>query len=141
MKVIVGLGNPGREYADTRHNVGFRVADLIGERLSLQWRSDGDGMFAKSFGAAPFFVLKPQGFMNRSGYAVSRFAGYHHIEPRDVLVVGAEALRAEIRAVGIPVREPGDLPGIRPPAPAAAELRILVHDVLRHQLRNRTLND
>ena len=87
MKVIVGLGNPGREYADTRHNVGFRVADLIGERLSLQWRTDGDGMFAKSFGAAPFFVLKPQGFMNRSGYAVSRFAGYHHIEPRDVLVV------------------------------------------------------
>jgi PTH1 family peptidyl-tRNA hydrolase len=87
VKVIVGLGNPGREYADTRHNVGFRVADLIGERLSLQWRSDADAVFAKSFGTEPFLVLKPQTFMNRSGYAVSRLAGYHHIEPHDILVV------------------------------------------------------
>ena len=87
MKVIVGLGNPGREYADTRHNVGFRVADVIGERLNLQWRTDADGVFAKSFGASPFFVLKPRTFMNRSGFAVSRFAGYHHIEAHDILVV------------------------------------------------------
>jgi PTH1 family peptidyl-tRNA hydrolase len=87
MKVIVGLGNPGREYADTRHNVGFRVADLVGERLGLQWRTDADTVFAKSFGVAPFFVLKPQTFMNRSGSAVSRFARYHQIEPQDILVV------------------------------------------------------
>lgn len=87
MKVIVGLGNPGREYADTRHNVGFRVADRLGERLGLQWRTDADAAFAKSFGSTPFFVLKPQTFMNRSGYAVSRFAGYHHIEPDEILVV------------------------------------------------------
>jgi PTH1 family peptidyl-tRNA hydrolase len=85
--VIVGLGNPGREYADTRHNVGFRVADVIGERLDLRWRTDADAVFAKSFGAPPFFVLKPQTFMNRSGFAVSRFAGYHQIEPHDLLVV------------------------------------------------------
>lgn len=87
MKVIVGLGNPGREYADTRHNVGFRVADVMGERLNLRWRTDADAVFAKSFGAVPCFVLKPQTFMNRSGVAVSRFAGYHHIEPHDILVV------------------------------------------------------
>jgi PTH1 family peptidyl-tRNA hydrolase len=87
VKVIVGLGNPGREYADTRHNVGFRVADLVGERLGLEWRTDADTVFAKSFGAAPFFVLKPQTFMNRSGFAVSRFARYHQIEPQDILVV------------------------------------------------------
>jgi PTH1 family peptidyl-tRNA hydrolase len=87
VKLIVGLGNPGREYAGTRHNVGFRVADMIGERLDLRWRTDGDAVYAKSFGAAPFFVLKPQTFMNRSGYAVTRFAGYHQIEPRDMLVV------------------------------------------------------
>jgi PTH1 family peptidyl-tRNA hydrolase len=87
MKVIVGLGNPGREYADTRHNVGFRVADVIGERFNLQWRKDADVLVAKSFGETPFFVVTPQTFMNRSGYAVSRFAGYHNIAPSDILVV------------------------------------------------------
>ena len=87
MKLIVGLGNPGREYADTRHNIGFKVADVIGERLGLQWRKDNDVVFAKSFGEAPFLVLKPQTFMNRSGFAVSRFAGYHNVDPSELLVV------------------------------------------------------
>ncbi|OFW14251.1 MAG: aminoacyl-tRNA hydrolase [Acidobacteria bacterium RIFCSPLOWO2_02_FULL_67_21] len=87
MKVIVGLGNPGREYAGTRHNVGFRVADLVGERLGLHWRKDEDVLFAKSFGESPFLVVKPQTFMNRSGYAVARFAGYHQVEPEELLVV------------------------------------------------------
>jgi PTH1 family peptidyl-tRNA hydrolase len=87
VKLIVGLGNPGREYAETRHNVGFKVADEIGERLGLQWRKDSDITFAKSFGEFAFIVAKPQTFMNRSGYAVSRFAGYHNIEPSDILVI------------------------------------------------------
>jgi PTH1 family peptidyl-tRNA hydrolase len=81
VKLIVGLGNPGREYRDTRHNVGFMVADVIGGRLGLQWRKDADVVFAKSFGDSPFLVVKPQTFMNRSGYAVSRFAGYHNLDP------------------------------------------------------------
>jgi len=87
VKLIVGLGNPGREYADTRHNVGFRVADLIGARLDLPWRGEADVLYAKTFGERPFFVVKPQTFMNRSGYAVARFAGYYHVEPSDILVV------------------------------------------------------
>ena len=87
MKLIVGLGNPGREYADTRHNIGFKVADVIGERLGLQWRKDADVVYAKGFGENPFLVLKPQTFMNRSGYAVSRFAGYHNVDPGELLVV------------------------------------------------------
>ena len=87
MKLIVGLGNPGREYAETRHNVGFMVADAIAQRLDLQWRKDADIAFAKSFGEHAFLVVKPQTFMNRSGFAVSRFAEYHHIEPADILVV------------------------------------------------------
>ena len=104
MKLIVGLGNPGREYAETRHNVGFKVADELGRRLDLQWRKDGDLAFAKSFGAHAFFVVKPQTFMNRSGYAVSRFAGYHNIEPGEILVVVDEVDlplgRIRIRARG-----------------------------------------
>ena len=87
MKLIVGLGNPGREYAATRHNVGFMVADEIGRRLDLQWRKDADVVFAKHFGVDAFFVVKPQTFMNRSGYAVARFAGYHNIDPRDILTL------------------------------------------------------
>ena len=87
MKLIVGLGNPGREYADTRHNIGFKVADVLGERLGLQWRKDADVAFAKSFGDTPFLIVKPQTFMNRSGYAVTRFAGYHNVDPGELLVV------------------------------------------------------
>ncbi len=87
MKLIVGLGNPGREYAGTRHNVGFRVADLIGDRLGLHWRKDEVVLFAKSFSEPPFLVMKPQTFMNRSGYAVARFAGYHNVGPDELLVV------------------------------------------------------
>ena len=104
MKVIVGLGNPGRDYADTRHNVGFRVADELGERLNLQWRKDSEIVFAKSFGEFAFLVAKPQTFMNRSGYAVARFAAYHHIEPSDLLVVVDEVDlplgRMRVRAKG-----------------------------------------
>ena len=87
MKLIVGLGNPGREYQETRHNIGFRVADEIAQRRSLQWRADADWMFAKDFGAPAFFVMKPLTFMNRSGFALSRFVEYHRIELVDVLVV------------------------------------------------------
>jgi PTH1 family peptidyl-tRNA hydrolase len=104
VKLIVGLGNPGREYAATRHNVGFMVADEIGRRLNLEWRKDADVVFAKHFGVDAFFVVKPQTFMNRSGYAVSRFAGYHNIDARDILVVVDEVDlplgRIRIRARG-----------------------------------------
>jgi PTH1 family peptidyl-tRNA hydrolase len=106
VKLIVGLGNPGREYADTRHNIGFKVVDVIGDRLGLQWRKDHDVVFAKSFGETPFLVLKPQTFMNRSGYAVSRFAGYHNVDPSELLVVVDDVDlplgRIRVRASGSP---------------------------------------
>jgi PTH1 family peptidyl-tRNA hydrolase len=106
VKLIVGLGNPGREYADTRHNIGFMVADVIGARLGLQWRKDSDVVFAKSFGEAPFLLVKPQTFMNRSGYAVSRFAGYHNVDPSELLVVVDDVDlplgRIRVRASGSP---------------------------------------
>jgi PTH1 family peptidyl-tRNA hydrolase len=87
LKLIVGLGNPGREYRDTRHNVGFMVVDDIANRRGLQWRADSDWTFAKHFGAPEFFVMKPLTFMNRSGFAVSRFLDYHRIGLDDLLVV------------------------------------------------------
>jgi PTH1 family peptidyl-tRNA hydrolase len=87
VKLIVGLGNPGGEYEHTRHNLGFQVVDEVGRRHALHWRKDTDIWYAKSFGAAPFLVAKPQTYMNLSGFAVARFVEYHQIELGDLLVI------------------------------------------------------
>ncbi|MGH9257704.1 MAG: aminoacyl-tRNA hydrolase [Vicinamibacterales bacterium] len=87
MKAIVGLGNPGDEYRDTRHNVGFMVVDAIAQRHGLGWRHRGQMSFAKHFGPGEFVVAKPQTFMNLSGLAVAEFASYYDIAYGDLLVV------------------------------------------------------
>ena len=91
MKLIVGLGNPGREYRDTRHNVGFVVADEIVRRhnlmLAMAPSQVPDAMIAKKFGADGLLVAKPLTFMNNSGDAVSALARYYDISIGDLLVV------------------------------------------------------
>ena len=91
MKLIVGLGNPGREYRDTRHNVGFRVADEIAARHRLTWAMAPsqvpEAFVAKKFGPSPVLVAKPLTFMNRSGDAVAALARYYDIALADLLVV------------------------------------------------------
>jgi PTH1 family peptidyl-tRNA hydrolase len=87
MTLIVGLGNPGREYQDTRHNVGFMVVDEMARRHDLQWRNEGQVAFAKRFGSPEFLLAKPRTFMNLSGFAVAEFANYRNVEPGDLLVV------------------------------------------------------
>ena len=91
MKLIVGLGNPGREYRDTRHNVGFVVADEIARRHNLTFAMAPsqipDAMIAKKFGADGLLVAKPLTFMNNSGEAVSALARYYDISIDDLLVV------------------------------------------------------
>jgi len=87
MKLIVGLGNPGDEYRETRHNVGFMVVDAIARRHGLAWRHRDQMAFAKHFGAGEFMVAKPQTFMNLSGFAVAQFAGYYGVDAADLLVV------------------------------------------------------
>jgi peptidyl-tRNA hydrolase, PTH1 family len=87
MKLIVGLGNPGDEYRETRHNVGFMVVDTIAKRHGLDWRTRGSMAFAKRFGANEFLLAKPQTFMNLSGFAVADFAAYYNVDLGDVLVV------------------------------------------------------
>ena len=91
MRLIVGLGNPGREYRETRHNVGFRVADEIAKRhgltLAMAPSQVPDAFIAKKFGAEPFLIGKPLTFMNRSGDAVAALAHYYDIVPADLLVV------------------------------------------------------
>jgi PTH1 family peptidyl-tRNA hydrolase len=89
MKLVAGLGNPGGDYADTRHNIGFRVMDLLAETLDIEVRKR---KFGARFGVGEFadkklIVLKPWQFMNRSGQAVATAAGYYKLNVADMLVV------------------------------------------------------
>jgi PTH1 family peptidyl-tRNA hydrolase len=91
MKLIVGLGNPGREYRETRHNVGFMVVDELVRRYGLSWAQAPsqvpDAFIAKRFGAEPVMVAKPLTFMNRSGDAVAALARYYDVAAPDLLIV------------------------------------------------------
>jgi PTH1 family peptidyl-tRNA hydrolase len=95
MKLIVGLGNPGREYRDTRHNVGFMVIDELAKRheltLGMAPSQVPDTVVAKQYGASPLLIAKPLTFMNRSGDAVAALSRYYDIAPADLLVVIDEA--------------------------------------------------
>ena len=95
MKLIVGLGNPGREYRDTRHNVGFMVIDEIARRhqltLAMGPSQVPETFVAKKYGADALLVAKPLTFMNRSGDAVAALARYYDIAAGDLLVVVDEA--------------------------------------------------
>jgi len=91
MRLIVGLGNPGKEYRETRHNVGFRVVDEIAGRhdlaLAMAPSQVPDAFLAKKYGPEPWLVAKPLTFMNRSGDAVAALSHYYDIAPTDLLVV------------------------------------------------------
>jgi PTH1 family peptidyl-tRNA hydrolase len=91
MKLIIGLGNPGPEYRDTRHNVGFRVVDELQRRFGLEWAAAPsqvpDALVAKRYGAEPLLLAKPLTYMNRSGQAIGALARYYAIVPGDLLVI------------------------------------------------------
>lgn len=91
VKLIVGLGNPGREYRETRHNVGFMVVDEIARRHQLTFAMAPsqvpDAFVVKKFCADPYLLAKPLTFMNRSGAAVGSLARYYDVVPADLLVV------------------------------------------------------
>jgi len=89
IKMVVGLGNPGKEYVDTRHNVGFRVIDLLAEALKID---AGKKKFGSCLGSGEFegkklILLKPMLFMNCSGQAVATAAGFYKLAVSDLLVV------------------------------------------------------
>ena len=89
MKMIVGLGNPGDEYADTRHNTGFKVIDSLAEVLGIEVRKK---KFGARFGMGQLadeklILLKPWQFMNLSGQAVATAAGFYRLNVNSLLVV------------------------------------------------------
>lgn len=90
MKLIVGLGNPGRDYNDTRHNVGFNVIDLLVKKYNLSFNEN------KKFNAlecccnldgGKVIFVKPLTYMNLSGSSVALYVNYYNIELSDILII------------------------------------------------------
>ena len=87
MKLVVGLGNPGRRYAGTRHNVGFDVADLLADRHQLDWEAAPAEALIAKWRTASVLLARPLTFMNLSGQAVGELTRFYKIELPDLLVV------------------------------------------------------
>jgi peptidyl-tRNA hydrolase, PTH1 family len=89
--LVAGLGNPGGEYADTRHNVGFMVADELARRHGGSWRAKFSGDLAEvRLDSLRLAVLKPQTYMNESGRSVGAAVRFFKVDPEVLLVVHDE---------------------------------------------------
>jgi PTH1 family peptidyl-tRNA hydrolase len=87
-QAVVGLGNPGPEYKDTRHNIGQRVADLLAARLHRPWRREGQALVARGQWRGDALVLaKPQAFMNVSGPVVAGLLRRLGVTPAELILV------------------------------------------------------
>jgi PTH1 family peptidyl-tRNA hydrolase len=89
LKLVVGLGNPGNEYRNTRHNTGFMVADKIALDFNISFnKKKFDSVFGRGFiENAEALLAKPMAFMNRSGPGVQKLAHYYRIQCKDMLVI------------------------------------------------------
>ncbi len=114
MRLLLGLGNPGEQYRDTRHNVGFRVID----ELARRWQVPVDRLEQSSLvghhkpaEGEDVLLVKPQTYMNRSGYAARSFAERHALDPAAVLVVYDEVNlplgKLRVRRAGSPAGHRG----------------------------------
>jgi PTH1 family peptidyl-tRNA hydrolase len=93
IQLFVGLGNPGAEYQDTRHNAGFWWLDALASQQKLNWNLDRSckGLIARGVhGGQAFWLLKPQTFMNLSGQSVQGLASFFKISPGNILVIHDE---------------------------------------------------
>jgi peptidyl-tRNA hydrolase, PTH1 family len=85
-RLIAGLGNPGREYEDTRHNAGFMIADRLAQRAGSPFRIEAkwDAAIASADGV---ILCKPQSYMNLSGQPIAAVAGFYKIDPARILAI------------------------------------------------------
>jgi PTH1 family peptidyl-tRNA hydrolase len=89
--LVVGLGNPGREYARNRHNVGYLVVDELARRHGGSWRSKFSGEVADlRVDGARLALLKPQTYMNESGRSVAAAAKFYKVDPESLLAIHDE---------------------------------------------------
>lgn len=89
MKLIVGLGNPGKEYEKTRHNIGFMVLDSFAQKHGLSFRKEKfQGIYLEFlYETETVIFLKPQSYINLSGEVVSKFVQYFKIDIDDILII------------------------------------------------------
>jgi PTH1 family peptidyl-tRNA hydrolase len=89
LKMVVGLGNPGREYSDTRHNTGFKVIDLLAEALKVDMkkRKFGARLGTGEYSEKKLILLKPWRFMNVSGQVVATAVGFYRLTLQNLIVV------------------------------------------------------
>jgi PTH1 family peptidyl-tRNA hydrolase len=89
MRLVVGLGNPGTQYASTRHNVGWLVVDEVARRAGAPWRREGKDAEVTDvrLGGEKVLLVKPQTFMNTSGRAVAPLMAFYKLEGADLLAV------------------------------------------------------
>src|SRR3954467_6738259 len=87
MKLVIGLGNPGRKYAGTRHNIGFDVLDLLAERHRLEWESGPAEALVARWRAGQTLLAKPLTVMNLSGHAIADLLRFYKIAPPALLVI------------------------------------------------------
>jgi len=106
LKLVVGLGNPGRAYAGTRHNIGFEVVDRVAAALEtpVKKKKFGGLVGEAVYGGRKVLLVKPQEYMNCSGQVVATVAGFYRLASSDVLVVtddmALEPGRIRLRAQG-----------------------------------------
>ena len=104
--LIVGLGNPGKQYDRTRHNAGFRAIDALAEKLGCKVdKGKFQGLYGQTiYDGKKLFLLKPQTFMNLSGRSVLQLSAYYSIPPQRIIVmfddISLEPGRLRIRAEG-----------------------------------------
>ena len=86
MRLVVGLGNPGRKYKDTKHNIGFMCLDKYVKENSLKFKMENK-FRGESLKVGNFILLKPHTFMNLSGESIRLVMDYYNIEVKDVLII------------------------------------------------------
>ena len=89
MKLVVGLGNPGREYENTRHNVGFQLLDCIASKKSIQFNKEKfNALYGECLiNGEKVLLVKPLSYMNLSGSVVSKFVSFYKIAIEDILII------------------------------------------------------
>ena len=87
--LIVGLGNPGKEYERTRHNCGFMAVDILADKLGCKVdKGKFQGLYGQcNYGGTKLFLLKPQTYMNLSGRSVLQLSSYFSIPPQRIIVL------------------------------------------------------
>lgn len=110
MKVIAGLGNPGREYAQTKHNVGFLMVDALAAHLGVtEWREKYDALIARArIGSEAVLLVKPQTYMNESGRAIAPLMNFYKLATDDLIVAHDDM---DIPAGSIRIRKKGSSGG------------------------------